>query len=106
MQWVVQREDEHRATQAQLLGARRGVGERLQRREAARRTDHLLLYPAALEHPELLDATQMRAKRAAVETATAGVLGIEMANRMVLPVGLTFRLTRRRLRAERSRALS
>ncbi len=74
MQRVVQWEHEHRATQPQLLGARRGVGQRLQRREAAGRADHLLLHPGTLEPPQLLDAAKMRAEGVIVEAAVASVL--------------------------------
>src|SRR5664280_246995 len=74
VQRVVQRQDEHRAAKPQPFGASRGIGERLERREDAGCADHLLLHPAALEHPELLDAAKVGAEGRLVEAAVASVL--------------------------------
>ena len=81
VQRVVQRQDEHRAAQPQLFGARRGIGECLERRQDAGRADHLLLHPAAIEHPELLDAAKVSAEGLSSKRLSRAYCGIDIANR-------------------------
>jgi hypothetical protein len=75
MQGIVEWQHEHRTSQPELPGARGGIGERLERRNAAGRAEDLLLRPRALEHPQLLDAAQESAESVAVKAAVARVLG-------------------------------